>query len=160
MGERGSSSKGGAPLHPNLGPRWGPSGELLEGLLVRKLRRINESDDGYEPGGRRFESCRARQPSLARIQPELQLAGHPPPLARDSKRATARWLIPQRAEVRQETDERRRAGRANVFSINERHVAAVLRKWVTHYNRGRPHASLGPESRTGRRMTRSARGSK
>ncbi len=31
-----------------------------------------------------------------------------------------------------------------VIPINERHLAAVLREWVTHYNRGRPHASLGP----------------
>jgi hypothetical protein len=29
--------------------------------LARKLRRVNERLDGYEPGGRRFESCRARQ---------------------------------------------------------------------------------------------------
>jgi hypothetical protein len=26
-------------------------------VLIRKLRRVNESVDGYEPGGRRFESC-------------------------------------------------------------------------------------------------------
>ena len=29
-------------------------------LLARKSRRVNDSVDGYEPGGRRFESCRAR----------------------------------------------------------------------------------------------------
>jgi len=28
--------------------------------------------------------------------------------------------------------------------LNERHVRRVLRERVTHYNRGRPHASLGP----------------
>jgi putative transposase len=28
--------------------------------------------------------------------------------------------------------------------LNERHVRSVLREWVAHYNRGRPHASLGP----------------
>ena len=27
---------------------------------------------------------------------------------------------------------------------NERHLRWILRAWVTHYNRGRPHASLGP----------------
>jgi transposase InsO family protein len=27
---------------------------------------------------------------------------------------------------------------------SERHVRAILREWVRHYNRGRPHASLGP----------------
>ena len=27
--------------------------------------------------------------------------------------------------------------------LNERHIRAVLQEWVTHYNRGRPHASLG-----------------
>jgi putative transposase len=30
------------------------------------------------------------------------------------------------------------------IAINEGHVRAILREWVTHYNRGRPHASLGP----------------
>ena len=28
--------------------------------------------------------------------------------------------------------------------LNERHLCEILRPWVTHYNRGRPHASLGP----------------
>ena len=28
--------------------------------------------------------------------------------------------------------------------LNERHLRCILRKWVVHYNRGRPHASLGP----------------
>jgi len=28
--------------------------------LSRKLRWVNEKIDGYEPGGRRFESCWAR----------------------------------------------------------------------------------------------------
>jgi putative transposase len=31
-----------------------------------------------------------------------------------------------------------------VIPMNERHLRAVLREWVSHYNRGRPHASLGP----------------
>jgi len=31
-----------------------------------------------------------------------------------------------------------------ITGINERHVRGILREWVTHYNRGRPHASLGP----------------
>ena len=31
-----------------------------------------------------------------------------------------------------------------VIPVNERHVRHVLSEWVTHYNRGRPHASLGP----------------
>lgn len=31
-----------------------------------------------------------------------------------------------------------------IIAINEGHVRAILREWVTHYNRGRPHASLGP----------------
>jgi hypothetical protein len=30
-------------------------------LWARKLRRVNESVDGYEPGGRTFESCWAHQ---------------------------------------------------------------------------------------------------
>jgi putative transposase len=28
--------------------------------------------------------------------------------------------------------------------LNERHLRHVLQRWVAHYNRGRPHASLGP----------------
>ena len=28
--------------------------------------------------------------------------------------------------------------------LNERHLRSILKEWVTHYNRGRPHASLGP----------------
>jgi transposase InsO family protein len=31
-----------------------------------------------------------------------------------------------------------------MIPTNERHVRAILREWVRHYNRGRPHASLGP----------------
>src|SRR5262249_44473926 len=31
-----------------------------------------------------------------------------------------------------------------VIPMNERHLRAVLRDWCFHYNRGRPHASLGP----------------
>jgi putative transposase len=28
---------------------------------------------------------------------------------------------------------------------NERHLRGLLKEWVTHYNRGRPHSSLGPD---------------
>jgi transposase InsO family protein len=31
-----------------------------------------------------------------------------------------------------------------VIPLNERHVRSVLLEWVAHYNRGRPHSSLGP----------------
>jgi Integrase core domain len=31
-----------------------------------------------------------------------------------------------------------------VILFGERHVRTVLHQWVAHYNRGRPHASLGP----------------
>jgi len=31
-----------------------------------------------------------------------------------------------------------------VIALSERHPRAVLQEWVVHYNRGRPHASLGP----------------
>jgi transposase InsO family protein len=31
-----------------------------------------------------------------------------------------------------------------VIALNERHVRSVLQEWIAHYNRGRPHASLGP----------------
>ena len=31
-----------------------------------------------------------------------------------------------------------------MIPMSERHVRAIFREWVGHYNRGRPHASLGP----------------
>jgi putative transposase len=31
-----------------------------------------------------------------------------------------------------------------MIPLNERHVRSVLREWVAHYNRGRPHTSLRP----------------
>jgi transposase InsO family protein len=31
-----------------------------------------------------------------------------------------------------------------MIPLNERHLSWVLTRWVAHYNRGRPHASLGP----------------
>ena len=31
-----------------------------------------------------------------------------------------------------------------LIPFNERHVDRIMRAWVAHYNRGRPHASLGP----------------
>jgi putative transposase len=31
-----------------------------------------------------------------------------------------------------------------VIPLNERHLRWILQRWVAHYNRGRPHASLGP----------------
>ena len=31
-----------------------------------------------------------------------------------------------------------------MIPMSEGHVRAILREWVRHYNRGRPHASLGP----------------
>src|SRR5712671_2678138 len=31
-----------------------------------------------------------------------------------------------------------------LIPIHERHLRSILREWVTHYNRGRPHAGLGP----------------
>ena len=32
----------------------------------------------------------------------------------------------------------------HVIPINERHVRLVMKEFVNHYNRGRPHMSLGP----------------
>jgi putative transposase len=32
-----------------------------------------------------------------------------------------------------------------VIPLSEKHLRTILREWVTHYNQGRPHASLGPE---------------
>jgi putative transposase len=31
-----------------------------------------------------------------------------------------------------------------VIPLNESHLRLLLREWVAHYNRGRPHTSLGP----------------
>jgi len=31
-----------------------------------------------------------------------------------------------------------------VIPLNERHLQMTLRSWVAHYNKGRPHSSLGP----------------
>jgi hypothetical protein len=31
-----------------------------------------------------------------------------------------------------------------VIPLTERHLRAILRRWIRHYNRGRPHSSLGP----------------
>ena len=31
-----------------------------------------------------------------------------------------------------------------IIPLNERHLRRVLRPWVAHYNKGRPHSSLGP----------------
>jgi putative transposase len=32
----------------------------------------------------------------------------------------------------------------HVIPLHERHLRKILGEWVSHYNRGRPHASLGP----------------
>ncbi len=31
-----------------------------------------------------------------------------------------------------------------LIPLNERHLRRLLKEWVAHYNRGRPHSSLGP----------------
>jgi len=31
-----------------------------------------------------------------------------------------------------------------VIPLTEGHLRAILREWISHYNRGRPHCSLGP----------------
>jgi putative transposase len=31
-----------------------------------------------------------------------------------------------------------------LIPMNERHLRSVLKEWMTHYNHGRPHLSLGP----------------
>jgi putative transposase len=31
-----------------------------------------------------------------------------------------------------------------MIPVSERHLRAILREWVSHYNRGRPHSRLGP----------------
>jgi transposase InsO family protein len=31
-----------------------------------------------------------------------------------------------------------------VIPLTEHHLRAILREWISHYNRGRPHSSLGP----------------
>ena len=36
-----------------------------------------------------------------------------------------------------------------LIPVNDRHLRWILRVWVRHYNRGRPHASLGHGLSTG-----------
>jgi transposase InsO family protein len=31
-----------------------------------------------------------------------------------------------------------------VIPLTDRHLRSLLKEWVTHYNQGRPHSSLGP----------------
>jgi transposase InsO family protein len=31
-----------------------------------------------------------------------------------------------------------------MIPLNERHLRSIVREWVSHYNRGRPHSRLGP----------------
>jgi transposase InsO family protein len=31
-----------------------------------------------------------------------------------------------------------------VIPLNDRHLRIIIREWVSHYNRGRPHSRLGP----------------
>ncbi len=31
-----------------------------------------------------------------------------------------------------------------MIPLSEAHLRLILREWVTHYNRGRPHSALGP----------------
>jgi hypothetical protein len=31
-----------------------------------------------------------------------------------------------------------------MIPMTGRHLRAILREWIRHYNRGRPHSSLGP----------------
>jgi hypothetical protein len=31
-----------------------------------------------------------------------------------------------------------------MIPMSEAHLRAILREWVTHYNKGRPHSALGP----------------
>ena len=31
-----------------------------------------------------------------------------------------------------------------LIPLNERHLRSLLKEWVAHYNRGRPHSRLGP----------------
>jgi len=37
-----------------------------------------------------------------------------------------------------------------LIPLNEKHLRRILKEWVTHYNRGRPHSSLGPGIPDGR----------
>src|SRR6516225_5104853 len=44
-----------------------------------------------------------------------------------------------------------------LIPLNARHLRSLLKEWVTHYNRGRPHASLGPgilDLRSGQQQAR------
>jgi putative transposase len=40
-----------------------------------------------------------------------------------------------------------------VIPLNERHLYGILKAWMTHYNEGRPHMSLGPGIPRPKRMS-------
>jgi transposase InsO family protein len=46
-----------------------------------------------------------------------------------------------------------------MIPVSERHLRATLREWIRHYNRGRPHSSLGPGIPEGSASDDHARGS-
>jgi putative transposase len=41
-----------------------------------------------------------------------------------------------------------------LIPLNERHLKLTLKSWVTHFNHGRPHLSLGPGYRCHHRIPR------
>jgi hypothetical protein len=60
-----------------VGPTWGTSGGPVWESPGRKLRRVNESVDGYEPGGRTFESCWAHQVNFVDLVTPTKLQDMP-----------------------------------------------------------------------------------
>ena len=46
--------------------------------------------------------------------------------------------------VKAMAEQLRREGLDFLIPLNERHLRMIVKEWGIHYNRGRPHSSLGP----------------
>ena len=79
----------------------------------------------------RFYANRAEPPF------NLQLnLGHPPDGWREPCATIVNSYCPRTAKASCRLD--------YLIPLNERHLKCILREFITHYNRGRPHSALGP----------------
>ena len=118
---------------------WNSSGEMSDPTIGRNgpQTTVNASFSGYEPGGRRFESCRARHSLREWLCPAISSS----PL--DSLRSSNRWTSP--------------AGRANRFNELAPLPSPRVRTNRTALGRSQPvHRSYTPgrSHRLGRRLRR------
>jgi putative transposase len=84
-----------------------------------------------------FRDSRPRRHLLRRRRPSAEVDASPRP--HDAgPRPTSQCLL----RTADRYDSLRVCG--FMIPLNERHLRRILAEWVPHYNRGRPHASLGP----------------